>query len=130
MSLALIIYMVGTLPSFAKGLILFGSLGTIIATFFKVATVATGADRDDKENEYYAIANLAHKALYWFITLWIVGALIPDKTTSYQMLAAYGVQSVVENKQAQELASDGVDVLKQVLAKAKKELEEKPKEKD
>ncbi len=45
------------------------------------------------------------------------------------MVGAYGTQKLVESPAAQELASDGVEVLKELLAKAKRELaEDKPKE--
>ena len=45
------------------------------------------------------------------------------------MLAGYGVQKLAENETVQSLSSEGVDVLKEMLAKAKRELaEEKPKE--
>lgn len=127
MELAFIIWAVGTLPSLGTGLCVIASAVTICAAIVKSVCAANGVDRKDKENEHpsdYMAANLSHKALCWFIPLWLIGAVIPDKETAYQMLAAYGVQSIVENQEAKELASDGVDVLKAMLAKAKKELEE------
>lgn len=58
----------------------------------------------------------------------LVSVLIPDKEVTAYMLAAYGVQTVAENEQVQELAGDGLDVLQQLMKKAKSSLEEEVKE--
>lgn len=42
------------------------------------------------------------------------------------MVGAYGTQKLIENPVAKDLASDGVDVLKALMKKAKDNLEEKP----
>lgn len=55
----------------------------------------------------------------------ILAVCIPDKETTWYMVGAYGTQKLIENPAAQELASDGVDVLKALMKKAKDNLEEK-----
>lgn len=47
---------------------------------------------------------------------------IPGKKETWYILSAYGVEKLVENPSAQSLAEDGVDVLKELLARAKREL--------
>lgn len=70
---------------------------------------------------------LSYKKSLFFVLL--LAILIPNKETAWYMVGAYGTQKLVESPVAQELASDGVDVLKDLLAKAKRELaEEKTKE--
>jgi len=55
--------------------------------------------------------------------------LIPSERTMYTMVAAYAGQKIAETPQAAQIANDSVDVLKELLAKAKRELaEDKPKE--
>lgn len=64
------------------------------------------------------------------IVLLLVSRLIPSQEVTAYMMAGYGVQKLAENETVQSLSSDGVDVLKAMLAKAKKGLqepEEKPK---
>lgn len=55
-------------------------------------------------------------------------ALVPSKETSWYMVGAYATQTVVQSDTAKELASDGVDVLKSLMARAKAEIEPKMKE--
>jgi len=63
------------------------------------------------------------------VVLLTISRLIPSQEVTSYMLAGYGVQKLAENETVQSLSSDGVDVLKEMLAKAKRELvEDKPKE--
>lgn len=58
----------------------------------------------------------------------LISKLIPNQEITSYMMAGYGVQKLAENETVQSLSADGVDVLKSMLAKAKKELQE-PEEK-
>lgn len=53
-----------------------------------------------------------------------LACVIPTKESTWYMVGAYGTQKLIENPAAQELASDGVDVLKALMKKAKENLEE------
>ena len=62
----------------------------------------------------------------WLITpilLLILGALLPNKETTYTMAAAYEVSVIMESERVNELSSDGVDVLRSWLKKSKTEFE-------
>ncbi len=63
------------------------------------------------------------------VILLTISRLIPSQEVTSYMLAGYGVQKLTENETVQSLSSDGVDVLKEMLAKAKRELSEESKEK-
>lgn len=127
MELAFVIWAVGTLPTIASGMcFLLFIVSAISFTGFIVGKV--GSIIESNDDDVALLKNVSKLGRNIFIPsfiLWFAFLLIPDKTTSYQMLAAYGVQSIAENTKAQELASDGVDILKALMSKAKKELEEK-----
>ena len=54
----------------------------------------------------------------------LLSCMIPSKESTWYMVGAYGTQKLIDSPAAQEMASDGVDILKQLMAKAKKELAE------
>lgn len=129
MELAFVIWAVGTLPSIASGVAFFGFMLMVVSFLaFVFCSVVEKSDSSENDIEIAkSLKTLSSKLLKIVIPVWFIACMIPDKTTSYQMLAAYGVQKVVENPQAQSLASDGVDVLKALMEKAKKELVEDKK---
>lgn len=125
MELAFIIWAVGTLPSVSHGMCFLLFFTAIISGI--IAVIMTFIEQDLEEDEQSRLLATKFKGvsktiLYTSVPLWFFFLLIPDKETSYQMLAAYGVQTIVENETAQELASDGVDVLKALMQKAKADL--------
>ncbi|MNQ73936.1 hypothetical protein D3C85_886820 [compost metagenome] len=125
MELALIVWAVGTLPSLASGLcfifFVLALLAAIAHICCKVFSIVE--DREEDKQQCKELSKIFGCILFITAPIWFVCLLVPDEDTAYQMLAAYGVQSVVENEKAQELVSDGADVLKALMAKAKKELE-------
>jgi hypothetical protein len=129
MELVFVIWAVGTLPSFASAIVFFGFLLMILSFLAYVfGSIIEKADSSQEDKDIAAVVKkIASRTLFVVVPVWFMASMIPDKTTSYQMLAAYGVQKVVENPQAQSLASDGVDVLKALMEKAKKELAESTK---
>ena len=129
MELAFVIWAVGTLPTWASYTAFLSFMLAVISFFAWAFCSVFSKIEEDEDNKQQAadLGKLASKVMKCGIIIWFVACMIPDKTTSYQMLAAYGVQKVVENPQAQALASDGVDVLKALMEKAKKELAESTK---
>lgn len=140
MSLVLIVYLIGVIPSIAVGLNAVGVLGTI-----SLGALATGLKIDSNSTSCYSwddqkllkerrvrnglLGDKCIKAAIFTLVLGLLSGLFPTKETMYLMVAAYGVEKMIENPVAQDLASDGVDVLKQLMARAKKELaEDAPKE--
>lgn len=124
MSLVLIVYLIGVLPNVAA---FFGVVGGV--TIFLIGGVAFYCTMDmDSWSSAEKIAS--HKALrkkalkfIWLPLLFILFAnAVPSEKTMWYMIGAYGTQKLIENPEAQALASDGVDVLKDLLAKAKKEI--------
>lgn len=125
MELAFVIWAVGTLPSVASGLCFIFFIFSVVSLITWCAC-RVGQVMEDNENNKEVTATLtkiARNIFFVAFPIWFASLLVPDKTTAYQMLAAYGVQSVAENPKAQELAPDGVDVLQALMKKAKQELE-------
>ncbi len=123
MSLMFIVYVVGLIPNIIgllQGLLaLCGAIGLLLV-------IALPAWWDD---QFEMVVGNLKKYAFIPITAAILLVVVPSEKTTYYMIAAYGTEKLIENPTAQALASDGVDVLKELLAKAKRELtEEKPKE--
>lgn len=115
MELALVVWLVMTALPAIKGMGAALAFGTLI--FGVVAGLAWVLEQ--------------HKAsfMWWRKRLWVAvpfivfAALLPSEKTSWYMVGAFGTQKLVESPVAQELASDGVDVLKSLMARAKTEIE-------
>lgn len=125
MELALVIWAVGTLPAVATGMCFI--LFFLILISGTLSAIMPFVENDPNEEDHGKLMATKTKGvskvvLFISLPLWFFFLLIPNKETSYQMLAAYGVQTLIENETAQELASDGVDVLKALMSKAKKDL--------
>jgi len=130
MSLALIVYLIAVIPKIgvAAWVIL-----VLVGILYFVMTISSSVDLDvyggyGEEHSSVKKARSTRKFMrnkIWIpFTLLIVAVVVPSKETLYTMVAAYGVEKLVDNPVAQDLASDGVDVLKQLMAKAKRELTE------
>lgn len=135
MSLVLIVYLIGVLPTLASGLSVIGGFGSflmigagaVLAIMSNFMTCYSWDDKEEHKKNKAACGMWSKRAfLASTLTLFIalVANLIPSEKTMYYMVAAYGVEKVVANPDVQALASDGADVLKQLMAKAKKELQE------
>lgn len=136
MELAIVVYLIGVLPSVA-GFFKFASVALFV--IFALMTINSlinadvyGMNSEEGKRSKATIGTLGKK-LWIPILLAVVAALIPSEKTMYTMVAAYAGQKIAEIPQAAQIANDGVDVLKELLAKAKRELsedkkEEKPKE--
>lgn len=112
MELAFVVWILGVLPLLGKLLVTIGVVGII---GWAVCSLVMAAESIGK----------LHKAwLFTPLIILVLGAALPNRETTYAMAAAYGVQTIVENETANELAFDGVDVLKAWMKKAKTELEQ------
>jgi len=122
MELALIIYLVFTaLPAIA----------TLTGATFAIWVASSGfgmfcaavSYSNDGEFFEWVWKNIVKKWAKVTIPCLIVSILIPNKEVTSYMIGAYGVQTIAQNEQVQELAGDGLDVLQSLMKKAKSELE-------
>ena len=128
MELAIIVYLVMTVIPMTKFVSL---LAFWLFVAYAGVMLFVGVLNKDMDGESGVFDFTVSKVLpkwKWFLPLFLMGCMIPNKETTWYMIAAYGTQKVVENPIAQDLAKDGVDVLKELMAKAKKELQEEAKE--
>lgn len=131
MELAIIVYLIGVLPSVA-GFVTFASVALFIIFALMTINSLINADvygiHSEKGKRSKVTIGTLGKKLWIPISLAVVAALIPSEKTMYTMVAAYAGQKIAETPQAAQIANDGVDVLKELLAKAKRELAEDKKE--
>lgn len=134
MTLAFLVYLVSVVPTIGVVLALFAVLTTIMfAGFFLGSTVSLDVyNHYGDEHREVIKAKSTRKYLrskLWIpITLILLATLIPSKTTIYTMIAAYAGQKIAETPVAQQIGNDAVDVLHELLAKAKRELKDDVKE--
>lgn len=130
MSLILVIYLVFTAVPAIK--FLTGVAFVIWLIGIPLGLVIGAACRDISDDRTVwdlTVQTWIKKKWILAVILLTVSRLIPNQEVTSYMLAGYGVQKLAENETVQSLSSEGVDVLKEMLAKAKRELaEEKPKE--
>lgn len=121
MSLMFIVYIIGVIPNIIG---LLQAVLTVYGLGLVVLLISAPALFD-----YHRKEVLAQVKKYAFlpITAALLLVVIPSEKTTWYMVGAYGTQKLVESPVAQELASDGVDVLKALMEKAKKELAEDKK---
>lgn len=131
MTLMFIVYLIGVLPAAKFVLILLCILfGILFACMLIGASIDLDVYGGESAKGKTAIATRSKiSGKLWIpITLLAFALLIPGKTTMYTMVAAYAGQKIAETPQAQQIGSDAVDVLHELLAKAKRELKEDVKE--
>lgn len=134
MTLAFLVYLVSVIPSIGMALAISAVLTCVgfgFALLFSVVTLSVYGEYGDQHKEVILAKSMQtslRNKLWIPITLVFVATLIPDKTTIYTMIAAYAGQKIAETPQAQQIGNDAVDVLHELLAKAKRELKnEEPK---
>lgn len=130
MELAIIVYLIGVLPSI-KVLLSATSILCVVVLLIMAIGAKTdidvyGTDREQGKKGSATLSKLYRKV--WIpCVIFPVACLIPSEKTMYTMIAAYAGQRIAETPEAKQIANDGVDVLKELLAKAKKELAEENK---
>ena len=113
MELVFVVWILGILPTLGEVITVTGVAGIVL--WFSIHSALIENDHIVKPHKSLLVVS---------ISLLLVGAIVPNKETTYAMAAAYGVQAIVENEAANNLAHDGVDVLKAWMKKAKTELEQ------
>lgn len=68
--------------------------------------------------------NFWKKSAKWLIPVCLVLALVPDTKTSWYMVGAYATQTVAQSDAVKEIGSDGVDLMKDLIKQARKEIGE------
>lgn len=134
MTLALLVYLVSIIPKIGVILTMlavgsalgFGIL--FMSTVFDLDVYSHYGDEHPKIVKAKSARTFIKGKLWIPITLIFLAALIPSKTTIYTMIAAYAGQAIAETPQAQQIGNDAVDVLHELLAKAKRELKDDVKE--
>lgn len=117
MSLVFIVWLVTT---FLPNLGLMVGITTVVAfVIFGFLSVYAFIE----ENANPLLKFLSYKKSICFVLF--LACVIPSKESTWYMVGAYGTQKLIENPVAQDIASDGVDVLKALMKKAKENLEEK-----
>lgn len=118
MSLVLIVWLVNTV---IPGL---GALAAVSMFVMVFAIIILGIHACVEETTH--VIKKTKPLIKYAVIIVTLAVCIPDKETTWYMVGAYGTQKLIENPVAQEIASDGVDVLKALMKKAKDNLEEKP----
>lgn len=115
MELALVVWLVMTALPALKGMGAALAAGTAI---FGVISALAWCLEDHRASFIWW-----RKKLWLAVPFILITAMLPSEKTSWYMVGAFGTQKLVESPVAQELASDGVDVLKSLMARAKTEIE-------
>lgn len=130
MSLVFIIYVVQVLlPAVSVTLDL---LCGASAFFMLASTLAHFTHKDDSWKPDYKECCVWVKSKRNWIGVFILGLLanlVPDKETSYVLLAAYGVQEIASNDKVQELGGKSLEVLEKAMNEYLKESETTKEEK-
>jgi len=140
MSLVFIVYLMGILPALATSLGVISFIGSFVSlsaslillavSNFRTATYSwEDKEQIDKQNKVCGLwGKRILKVFVLTLSLGFIASLIPSEKTMYTMAAVYAGEKIAETPQAQQIGNDAFDVLKGILAKAKRELaEETPK---
>jgi len=126
MSLVFIIYVVQVLlPALSVTL---GLLCGASAFFMMVSTVVHFVDKGENWKPDYKECCIWVKSKRNWVGVFVLGLLanlVPDKETSYVLLAAYGVQEIASNDKVQELGGKSLEVLEKAMNEYLKESEPK-----
>lgn len=124
MSLVFLVYLIGIVPNITNAAtFIISSYFVVIATLF----ILTPIWWDDYKEE---VAKQFRRYLWLPVIASVVFVVLPSEKTMYYMVAVYGAEKIAETPAAQQLGNDALDVLKGLVAKAKKELaDESVKEK-
>jgi hypothetical protein len=139
MSLVLIVYLIGVLPGLAGAFGFIGFMGTLGLLSAGIGLTCAGNQTSRYSwEDPDAIKVLRGKQVVWgnrclkgaiiTVIIGLIGGLIPSEKTIYTMAAVYAGEKIAQTPAAQQLGNDTLDVLKEILAKAKRELAEDAKE--
>lgn len=114
MTLVFIIWLVTSVLPAVTGVCIFVGIAYTLVILFSLIHNWIEKDGDREEKGYI---ELVHKKRYVFLPVvcFFLAGLIPDKETSYVMLAAYGVESIASNDKVQELGGKSLEVLEKAM---------------
>ena len=113
MSFVWVIYLISVMEVFSGPLILLSVFGSAILCCIYGGVTSEYTNCDDEWLERFS--KFLKKVVTVNITLVLLVILTPDKETSYAMLAAYGVETIAQTEEVQELAGKSLDVLNKYM---------------
>lgn len=122
MEFAAIVYLIGTVFPALSGIRGMLTVGAAIIAVVWFCGAMYWVDEDFKDATCLFF-KFTKKYLIWAVPVIFVCNLIPDKETSYTMIAAYTAQKVGESDKVQHIAGQSLEIVEAFLAKTKKELE-------
>ena len=122
MEFAAIVYLIGTVLPALSGIGGVLVIGGVLIAIVWVCGFMFWAD-SDYEPQTQLFFKFTKKYLIWAAPIVFICSLIPDKETSYTMIAAYTAQKVGESDKVQQIAGQSLEIVEAFLAKTKKELE-------
>lgn len=129
MSFMWLVYLFSTLSSLGAYLTAITIIAAIMAALFIIVNLVRWADVSEYtrnadaatasalENVMKGLKCMAVAAMFGFIPV-----MLPSEKTMYMMVAAGAAQTVVDNAQVNDVAREGMDVVKQFLIKEKERL--------
>lgn len=128
MTLVLLVYLIGILPSLAETLVVIATISTIGIIFGVIGFSIAQAESYGEGSKKYADSRTKVLKLVWIPALvGLLACLIPSERTMYTMLTVYGAAEIAKTPVAQQIGNDAVDVIKELVAKARRELAEENK---
>lgn len=121
MELALVIYLIDLMSAFGGAdvafFILIGIMVAALLCILKAFSTDVGGASGIREDQLRIKATfpVIKNTLICFAVMVVLAWLTPSKETSYAMLAAYGVQTVAESDQVQEVAGKSLKVLEKYM---------------
>jgi len=125
MTLVWMIYLVFTVLPAVKSLA-FVVTGLWVVSIPLLALI--GLPENDINKSNYCWGTLNKKILpKWplIVVIFLVGKLVPTQEVTAYMIAGYGVEKLVQSEAVQEIGSDGLDIIKKMMEKAKEQIETK-----
>jgi hypothetical protein len=125
MSFGLIIYLIGlsdNLSNFSADIFVTISLIMFFTVFGSIITAEDGRSFKDKLTSCYPKAQIIT-----LVTSALLANVLPNKETSYMILAATGVEIVVENEKVKSIAGKSLEAIEKQLdayLEANKKVEE------
>lgn len=129
MELAFIVWMLGTLSDIAPALCIISFIGLVVGLFgyYSCRFINVCGHNESEKEQAGIMSKMFRPVAIVFGIIWVTTLMIPDKQTAWQMFAVYGVQSVAENEQVQQLARDRLEVLQALMKQAKEEINKESK---
>ncbi|QHZ59832.1 hypothetical protein HWD03_gp072 [Alteromonas phage vB_AmeM_PT11-V22] len=115
MSLVFIVYLLGLVEKLNQALGFIAG-ASAIATF--VCLLIKGVGYDDLSKDMHTIYTMwAKRFLGSFLVAGAFLTLTPTKEISYAMLAAYGVEEIVDSERVQDIGGKSLQLIEQTLDK-------------